>query len=285
MISTEEKESIINFTHEELKEIRDIIWKQTGIYIEDNKFYLLNYKVGSRLRKLNIKPREYIRLLNDSASEEIKEVINSITIGETQFFRDKIQLDIFFDKIFRDYLKDYRGEEIRFLSAGCSTGEEPYTIAIYLLEKFPLINFKVVGVDINETFISKAKEGIYGIYSVRSTPPYLLTKYFERLDDSTWKIKEDVKKKVQLERVNLMDRVGVKLLGKFDVIFCKNVIIYFDDLSRNKLAETFWSILKKGGFLVLGPAERISIISLIFEPLFESGMFFYKKVEKSGEFL
>lgn len=285
MISTEEKDIIINFTQEELKEIRDIIWKQTGIYIEDNKLYLLNYKVGSRLKKLDIKPREYIRLLNDSVSEEIKEVINSITIGETQFFRDKIQLDIFFDKIFREYLKDYKGEEISFLSAGCSTGEEPYTIAIYLLEKFPLINFKVVGVDINENFISKAKEGIYGIYSVRSTPPYILTKYFERLDDSTWKIKEDVKKKVQLERVNLMDRVRVKLLGKFDVIFCKNVIIYFDDSSRNKLAETFWSILKKGGFLVLGPAERISIISLIFEPLFDSGMFFYKKVEKSGEFL
>jgi chemotaxis protein methyltransferase CheR len=285
MLNTEEKESIINFTQEELKEIRDIIWKQTGIYIEDGKLYLLNYKVGSRLKKLNIKPREYIRLLNDSVSEEMKEVINSITIGETQFFRDKIQLDIFFEKIFRDYLKDYKGEEISFLSAGCSTGEEPYTIAIYLLEKFPLINFKVVGVDINEKFISKAKEGIYGIYSVRSTPPYLLTKYFERLDDSTWKIREDVKRKVQLERVNLMDRVGVKLLGKFDVIFCKNVIIYFDDSSRNKLAETFWSILKKGGFLVLGPAERISIISLIFEPLFESGMFFYKKVEKSKEFL
>ncbi|GBD03116.1 Chemotaxis protein methyltransferase Cher2 [bacterium HR19] len=285
MISTEEKDIIINFTQEELKEIRDIIWKQTGIYIEDNKLYLLNYKVGSRLKKLDIKPREYVRLLNDSVSEEIKEIINSITIGETQFFRDKIQLDIFFDKIFREYLKDYKGEEISFLSAGCSTGEEPYTIAIYLLEKFPLINFKVVGVDINENFISKAKEGIYGIYSVRSTPPYIFTKYFERLDDSTWKIKEDVKKKVQLERVNLMDRVRVKLLGKFDVIFCKNVIIYFDDSSRNKLAETFWSILKKGGFLVLGPAERISIISLIFEPLFDSGMFFYKKVEKSGEFL
>jgi chemotaxis protein methyltransferase CheR len=272
------------FTEEEIKEIRNIIWKHSGIYIEDSKLYLLKFKTSSRLKKIRVTPREYIFLLNDS-SQELKELIESITIGETQFFRDKIQIDTFFDKIFKNYIQEKKNSPdiITILSAGCATGEEPYTLAIYMLEKFPTINFRVFGIDINENFIERAKEGKYSSYSIRGVPPLILTKYFDRIDQETWKIKDIVKKYVSFERVNLMDKLKMRLLGKFDVIFCKNVIIYFDESSRNKVAEHFWYILKKSGYLVLGPAEKIRIVSEIFEPIFESGMFFYKKIEKSRD--
>jgi chemotaxis protein methyltransferase CheR len=272
------------FTEEEIKEIRNIIWKHSGIYIEDSKLYLLKFKTSSRLKKIRVTPREYILLLNDS-SQELKELIESITIGETQFFRDKIQIDTFFDKIFKNYIQEKKNSPdiITILSAGCATGEEPYTLAIYMLEKFPAINFRVFGIDINENFIERAKEGKYSSYSIRGVPPLILTKYFDRIDQETWKIKDIVKKYVSFERVNLMDKLKMRLLGKFDVIFCKNVIIYFDESSRNKVAEHFWYILKKSGYLVLGPAEKIRIVSEIFEPIFESGMFFYKKIEKSRD--
>jgi chemotaxis protein methyltransferase CheR len=272
------------FTEEEIKEIRNIIWKHSGIYVEDSKLYLLKFKTSSRLKKIRVTPREYIFLLNDS-SQELKELIESITIGETQFFRDKIQIDTFFDKIFKNYIQEKKNSPdiITILSAGCATGEEPYTLAIYMLEKFPTINFRVFGIDINENFIERAKEGKYSSYSIRGVPPLILTKYFDRIDQETWKIKDIVKKYVSFERVNLMDKLKMRLLGKFDVIFCKNVIIYFDESSRNKVAEHFWYILKKSGYLVLGPAEKIRIVSEIFEPIFESGMFFYKKMEKSRD--
>jgi chemotaxis protein methyltransferase CheR len=272
------------FTEEEIKEIRNIIWKHSGIYVEDSKLYLLKFKTSSRLKKIRVTPREYIFLLNDS-SQELKELIESITIGETQFFRDKIQIDTFFDKIFKNYIQEKKNSPdiITILSAGCATGEEPYTLAIYMLEKFPTINFRVFGIDINENFIERAKEGKYSSYSIRGVPPLILTKYFDRIDQETWKIKDIVKKYVSFERVNLMDKLKMRLLGKFDVIFCKNVIIYFDESSRNKVAEHFWYILKKSGYLVLGPAEKIRIVSEIFEPIFESGMFFYKKIEKSRD--
>jgi chemotaxis protein methyltransferase CheR len=272
------------FTEEEIREIRNIIWKHSGIYIEDSKLYLLKFKTSSRLKKIRVTPREYILLLNDS-SQELKELIESITIGETQFFRDKIQIDTFFDKIFKNYIQEKKNSPdiITILSAGCATGEEPYTLAIYMLEKFPTINFRVFGIDINENFIERAKEGKYSSYSIRGVPPLILTKYFDRIDQETWKIKDIVKKYVSFERVNLMDKLKMRLLGKFDVIFCKNVIIYFDENSRNKVAEHFWYILKKSGFLVLGPAERIRIVSEIFEPVFESGMFFYRKTEKTRD--
>jgi chemotaxis protein methyltransferase CheR len=272
------------FTEEEIKEIRNIIWKHSGIYVEDSKLYLLKFKTSSRLKKIRVTPREYILLLNDS-SQELKELIESITIGETQFFRDKIQIDTFFDKIFKNYIQEKKNSPdiITILSAGCATGEEPYTLAIYMLEKFPAINFRVFGIDINENFVERAKEGKYSSYSIRGVPPIILTKYFDRIDQETWKIKDIVKKYVSFERINLMDKLKMRLLGKFDVIFCKNVIIYFDESSRNKVAEHFWYILKKSGYLVLGPAEKIRIVSEIFEPIFESGMFFYKKMEKSRD--
>jgi len=278
------QEGIYDFTEEEIKDIRNIIWKHSGIYIEDSKLYLLKFKSSSRLKITRLKPKEYIALLKDS-SKELKELIESITIGETQFFRDKIQLDTFFDKVFRSYVQQriQNSDIITILSAGCATGEEPYTLAIYMLEKFPLANFKVLGVDINENFIERAKEGKYSSYSVRSVPPFILTKYFDKIDQDAWRIKDIVKKYVWFERVNLMDKLKMRLLGKFDVIFCKNVIIYFDESSRNKVAEYFWYILKKSGFLVLGPAEKIRIVSEIFEPVFESGMFFYRKTEKTRD--
>lgn len=271
------EEKSLDFSESELKELRDIIWKNSGIYMEDQKIYLLNYKLKPRIKILGVDPRTYIKICKDHNQKEIDELLKFITIGETQFFRDKLQIDVFFDRILKEYIETNGKKMIIFLSAGCATGEEPYTLSIYMLEKFSYVSYKVIGVDINDDFIQKAKERTYSTYSLRGIPPYLLPKYFDKLDENTWRIKDIVAKNVSFERINLMDKIRMKMLGKFDVIFCKNVIIYFNDKTRNELAETFWSILNTNGYLVLGPAERISVITEIFEPIFEGNMFFYRK--------
>ncbi len=265
---------------DELKEIRSVIWRNTGIYIEDSKVYLLEYKIKGMIKDKGISPREYIKILNNSAERELSELINQITIGETQFFRDKIQFDVFFDRILKKLIEEKRRSFLHILSAGCATGEEVYTLSIYMLEKFPLVSFRIIGVDINDKFIERAKKGLYNTYSMRGVPPPLIPKYFEKIGADEWKVKDILKYNVVFERVNLMDKVRVKMLGKFDAIVCRNVVIYFDEESRNKLAETFWSILSPGGYLMLGPAERIPSITAIFEPVFEGNMFFYRKPEK-----
>lgn len=271
------EERALDFSESELKELRDIIWKNSGIYMEDQKIYLLNYKLKPRVKILGVDPRTYIKMCRDHNQKEIDELLKLITIGETQFFRDKIQIDVFFDKILKRYIETSGKKSMMFLSAGCATGEEPYTLSIYMLEKFPQIPYRVIGVDINDDFIQKAKEKIYSTYSLRGIPPYLLPKYFDRIDENTWRLKDLPSKNVSFERTNLTDKIRMKMLGKFDIIFCKNVIIYFDEKTRNELAETFWSILNKNGYLVLGPAERISAVTEIFEPVFEGNMFFYRK--------
>lgn len=271
------EEHVLDFSESELKELRDIIWKSSGIYMEDQKIYLLNYKLKPRVKLLGVDPRTYIKICRDHNQKEINELVKLITIGETQFFRDKIQIDVFFDRILKKYIEAGGKKSLVFLSAGCATGEEPYTLSIYMLEKYPQIPYRVIGVDINDDFIQKAKERIYSTYSLRGVTPYLLPKYFDRIDENTWRLKDLVSKNVSFERINLTDKIRMKMLGKFDIIFCKNVIIYFDEKTRNELAETFWSILNRNGYLVLGPAERISVITEIFEPVFEGNMFFYRK--------
>ncbi len=271
------EEHVLDFSESELKELRDIIWKSSGIYMEDQKIYLLNYKLKPRVKLLGVDPRTYIKICRDHNQKEINELVKLITIGETQFFRDKIQIDVFFDRILKKYIEAGGKKSLVFLSAGCATGEEPYTLSIYMLEKYPQIPYRVIGVDINDDFIQKAKERIYSTYSLRGITPYLLPKYFDRIDENTWRLKDLVSKNVSFERINLTDKIRMKMLGKFDIIFCKNVIIYFDEKTRNELAETFWSILNRNGYLVLGPAERISVITEIFEPVFEGNMFFYRK--------
>ena len=150
----------------------------------------------------------------------------------------------------------------------CSTGEEPYSIAIWLLENWPLVDrydIEIVGSDIDTGAVALARAGIYGKRALMRLPPHLVDKYFEHDGDETWRIIDDLRQSVRFTAANIVDPAETKPHGQFDVIFCRNVLIYFDDTSRRTAAENLYENLLPGGFICLGHTESMSRISPLFD--------------------
>ena len=161
-----------------------------------------------------------------------------------------------------------RGEAIRIWSVPCSTGEEPYSIAIWLLENWPLVDeyeIEIVGSDIDTGVLEQARSGMYGKRALMRFLPPLIEKYFAPAGQDTWKILDGLRDSVRFTRVNIVEREETRPYGKFDVIFCRNVLIYFDDASRRIAAENLYENLAPGGFICLGHTESMSRISPLFE--------------------
>jgi chemotaxis protein methyltransferase CheR len=171
------------------------------------------------------------------------------------------QLDVFTDILKKVVHEAGNGvhKKIRIWSAACSTGEEPYTIGIMIKENFPVsgIDFEIVGSDISEQVLESAKKGIYGGYTLRNASSAVLKKYFDKIDDDSYSIKDEIKKMVSFRNVNLMDSKDVKKLNEFDIVLCRNVIIYFNSESKKKAIANIYESLKTGGYLFLGHSESL----------------------------
>jgi len=251
----------------EFRELRDVIYSKFGIYISKNKIYFLKKRVENRLKALGLKNVEdYIKYLRffDKAGKELQNLINSVTINETYFFREFPQLQAFAEYCLPEVIE--KKNNIKVLSAGCSTGEEPYTLSIILNEMLdPFHKFKIVAVDIDEKALEKARTGIYNSRSVKDVPEVYLKKYFDILP-SGFLVKQIVKANVDFRKANLMDRDILLSLGRnFDFIFCRNVLIYFSDESRRKVVENFYSMMNPGGYIFLGHSESMSRITTAFK--------------------
>jgi len=268
-----------NLTQYQLKKIRDYIHRKTGIYIQDSK---LDIFLSKKLERIMEKYR-YIRF-HDFFSEMIKgenpilfqELIDNVTVNETYFFREKEHFFILTDYILPSLDKN---ERIKILSAPCSTGEEVYSINISLIEKdLPTkkIRFHITGVDINSRAIKKAKSGVFEKNSMRTMSPDLLKKYFQR-EGKLYRINKRLTENVSFYNLNIFDRYKMKTLGKFDVVFSRNMLIYFSDKKRNEAVLTFYRMLKKGGYLILGHAERIDENIKKFRRLNINGCYIYIK--------
>jgi len=283
-----EKEEIIPLEEEVFRLIRDFVRDYCGIYFDDDSRYLLEKRLSRRVRTLHFSNfREYYRYLlyHKNREEELTSIIDIITVNETYFFREQNQLKTFSEEILPE-LKDLNKDKkrLRVWSAGCSTGEEPYTIAILVLEKgyFHNWNIEIFGSDINQRVLQAARSGIYRKNSFRATEPYFLRKYF-REEDNISKISDNVKKYVNFSHLNLLDPFKVKLVGTVDVIFCRNVLIYFDHPSRKKVIDMFYERLADGGYLLLGHAESLINISTAFSLRhFKYDMVYQKPVKKGA---
>jgi chemotaxis protein methyltransferase CheR len=157
---------------------------------------------------------------------------------------------------------------IRIWSVPCSTGEEPYSIAIWLLENWPPVDafdIEIIGSDIDTKVLEAARLGRFGKRALMQVPADVVAKYFVPLDDDWWQVADDIRGSVQFTPVNLIDAAETVAFGRFDVIFCRNVLIYFDDASRRIAAENLYESLLPGGFLCLGHSESMSRISPLFE--------------------
>lgn len=261
--------SCSNFGFREFKEIRDLIYEKTGIFITDEKIYLLKKRVEKRMNEKNfVVVDEYLRFLKyfDRGGVEFNQLINEVAINETYFFREFPQLQIFAEQCLPDLIENNKVRNVRILSAGCSTGEEPYTLSIICAEMLEgQYQYTIDAIDIDDDALSKAKTAIYDERSIKDVPKAYLKKYFT-LTPEGYRIAEDIKKPVRFHKVNLFDRESLLNIGRdFDFVFCRNVLIYFSDESRRKVVESFFLMMKPGGYIFLGHSESMSRITTLFE--------------------
>ena len=247
--------------------IRDLIYQISGIYQSEEKLYLLAARCARRMTAVKAKtPAEYLEHLTvrGNREAELRLLLNEITIGETYMFRSTPQLDAMRTVILPQILqaKSAMGfKRLRLWSAGCSTGEEPYTLAMFLLEQSETLlagcTFEILATDINENSLTAAKAGVYGEYALRSTTDLLRKKYFKTHDEKRLQVADQLKSLVRFDRVNLSDDSKMIFLKGMDLIFCCNVLIYFDLTSKRKVMQHFFSNLLPGGYLFLGHAESL----------------------------
>jgi chemotaxis protein methyltransferase CheR len=247
--------------------IRDLIYRISGIYQPEEKLYLLMSRCARRMSAVAAKtPSEYLEHLTTRGNRdaELRLLLNEITIGETYMFRSPPQLEALRNVILPQLLqaKSALGfKRLRFWSAGCSTGEEPYTLAMFLLEESAKLpagwTFEILATDLNDDSLAAAKAGIYGDYALRNTTELLRKKYFKVHDEKRLQVTDQLKSQIRFDRVNLSDDSKMVFLKGMDVIFCCNVLIYFDLASKRRVVQHFYSNLLPDGYLFLGPAESL----------------------------
>jgi chemotaxis protein methyltransferase CheR len=247
--------------------IRDLIYRISGIYHSEEKLYLLTSRCARRMEALHVTTAsEYLEHLTTRGNRdaELRLLLNEITIGETYMFRHPAQLDALRNVILPQILQ-IKGtvglKKLRFWCAGCSTGEEPHTLAMFLLEeKAKLLadwTWDILATDLNDNSLETARAGIYGEYALRNTGDVLRRKYFVDAGDKKLQANDLLKKQIRFDRINLSDDSKMLFQKGIDIIFCCNVLIYFDLVSKRRVVQHFFSNLLPGGYLFLGHAESL----------------------------
>lgn len=274
---------VIRIKDEEFYELTDIIRNHCGIIFRKNKQYLLEYKLTPRLKELNFNSfSDYIYYLKYPSpnKHEMQKLINLVTINETYFFREKNQIVYMIRNAIPELIKKGK-KSFKIWSAACSTGEEPYSIAI-LLKEFSLLskyNFEITATDVDTDVLEKAKSGIYKKTSIRnSNDEKSIIKYFE-IQNQNYYLKNEIKSVVKFMYLNLIENGIINNLGKMEFIFCRNVLIYFDVEMKKRVAELFYRILDDDGYLFLGYAETLSKVTDKFILTnFPEGSFYKKRL-------
>ena len=247
--------------------IRDLVYQACGIYHSEEKLYLLSAACKRRIANMKaMESREYFELLSSPGSRvlELRELLNEITIGETCLFRSPPQINALQNVILPELVaaRSKIGlRKLRVWSAGCSTGEEPYTLAMFLMEQTAKLlkgwTFEIVATDLNDRSIEAAKAGIYGSYALRNTPDLYKRKYFQTTDSDKLQVTNEVKSLVTFSRLNLSDDSKMLFMKGLDLIFCCNVLIYFDVPAKRRVVQHFYSGLQAPGYFFLGAAESL----------------------------
>ncbi|MFY9270241.1 MAG: CheR family methyltransferase [Candidatus Manganitrophaceae bacterium] len=256
----------IALSEEVFRLFKEMIYDLSGIFFSDDSKIILESRLQSALRRRGFDDfRDYYYFLkyDPKREEEWAFFIDAITIHETYFFREERQLQTFRQEVLPELARpEAKTRELKIWSAGCSTGEEPYTLSMLILES-PLFRdwtVEIYASDISEKVLQHARRGIYSASSFRAIAPYFQMKYFMKEADG-WKISDRVKKSVTFLHLNLNDRERWALLPSMDVIFCRNVLIYFDQASKRRGIDLFYEKLKKGGYLFLGHSESLINLS------------------------
>jgi len=273
-----------------LVKIRDLIYSVAGIFHPDNKLHLLQDRCGRRMKELRVQTlREYLDCLTIRPSRQIEIIalLNEITIGETYFFRNQPQLDALRKIVLPNILKVKSKlplRRFRIWSAGCSTGEEPYTLRILLSEEANGLlkdwTVEVLATDLNERSLAHAKEAIYGNYATRNLTPAVRNKFFLPSGDQL-QVGSAGRSNITFSRLNLSDDARMTFMKGMDVIFCCNVLIYFDLASKRRVIQHFYNNLLPHGYLFLGHSESLYGVNDDFPLVHLPGATAYVKGERS----
>lgn len=272
-------------SNDEFTMIRDFIHEKSGIFFAENKMYLVKNRLIKRMAELGIKTyRDYFyHVKYDTSLKEFHSLMNLVTTNETSFFRNEPQLLSFSDEVLPlliDEKKNGKGSKrIRIWSAGCSTGEEPYTLGIMLLQKLgglPGWNMEIVANDISEQVLQNARRGEYNGITLRNVSSDMLNRYFSKAGD-TYRINPEVKALISFSQMNLNDPRKISMHSNFDVIFCRNVMIYFSDEVKKQLVRGFYNALRPGGYFYIGHSETLHGISKAFKLVYFKNALVYHK--------
>ncbi|WP_348698429.1 protein-glutamate O-methyltransferase CheR [Duganella fentianensis] len=278
--------STITISDDDFEKFREFFYRKTGIQFEPTKRYFVDKRLIERvLATESGNFRNYFMTLRFQASgQELQTLTNLMTVNETYFFREEYQFKCLVDSILPEIIKHKQpGQTIRIWSIPSSSGEEPYSIAIYLLEHWPDIanwDVELISSDIDTDILAKARNGLYSPRSVQHLPLHLLARYFKRQPNGDYQIDDSLRGSVEFTRVNLNEAADTRPYRGIDVIFCRNLLIYFDDLSRAKAAEAFYDALHPGGYICLGHSESMSRITSLFRVRKFPEAIVYQKPEK-----
>jgi chemotaxis protein methyltransferase CheR len=276
------------------RQMRDLVYKVSGIYNAEEKLYLLVDGSAKRIKELKLRgPREYLDHLiaHPSRDGELRHLLNDLTIGETSLFRSPPQIDALRKVILPEFAKEKMKQSVKRLriwSAGCSTGEEPYTLAMSMLEESEGVlkgwQIEIIATDLNDRSVETAKPGIYGDYGLRNTTDYYKRKYFIPGEGTKLQVKPEVKKMITFNRLNLSDDSKMLFMKGMDIIFCCNVLIYFDGVSKAKVVDHFFGNLNFGGYFFLGTSESLLKLNDSFKLVhFPGTIAYWKPSLKSGQ--
>jgi len=251
--------------------MRELIYKFCGLTFDDNSKYFFEKRLSNRVSMHQLRDFQdyyYFLMYDKNRSDELSSIIDILTINETYFFREEQQLKAFSEEILHE-LKEKKMKQgdrsLRIWSAGCSTGEEPHTIAMLILESqlFSGWDVEIFASDISHRVLQVARKGEYGKSSFRTTKEEYIRRYFMDANDKK-RIIDPVRKLVNFGYLNLFDSTKIFLLGKMDVIFCRNVIIYFDQEAKKNVISHFERQLNGGGYLLVGHSESLINLSTAF---------------------
>jgi len=279
--------SKMSMSDEQFKKLRKVIYDRAGIHFPDEKKYVLESRLCRRLQEMEIEYYDtYISFLTMGPyqSDEFQEMFNKITINETSFFRNEPQLEVFEKQILPELIEARKNtKRIRIWSAACSSGEEPFTLAMMVHRTLGIRladwRIEILGTDISEKALETALSGKYTDYAVRTTSPINKQRFF-RKDGAYWVLDEAIKSMVSFEVHNLKDRMAAKRHGMWDVIFCRNVMIYFDAEMKTQVVRTFGDQLHDDGYLFIGHSETLRGLEVPFEQTPVPQAFCYRKVTK-----
>lgn len=276
------------FTRSELSTFYEFFYRHTGILFTQRKDYFVERRLLQRMGALGQQSfQDYFNHMRFQRSgEEFQALVNLMTVNETYFFREAYQLEALVNGLLPEIsTRRQKGRSISLWSIPCSTGEEPYSIALYILEGWRQANdynIKIHASDIDTRVLTEARRGIYSERSLQRLGPTLRQRYFQKNGPDTFRIREELRISIDFTVMNLSNPLHVTRYRNIDVIFCRNLLIYFDDQSRQKAIDALYDCLAPGGFLCLGSSESMSRMWSLFVPRSFGNTIVYQKPLKEA---